>query len=140
VKDEYEIDGQVVVDEDSDELCCGCGYIAKEYAVCVDCKGKRHRSCGDDKACRNCVAKKDTEAMVGFFARAQERAMKLVQDKYTYKRKAEDSVARVEVLEMELAAERNESKKLKDNCAKLEKSFEEAVDALEGLVAVVKGL
>jgi predicted nuclease with TOPRIM domain len=78
--------------------------------------------------------------MVGFFARAQERATKLVQDKYTYKRKAEDSVARVEVLEMELAAERNESKKLKDNCAKLEKSFEEAVDALEGLVAVAKGL
>jgi hypothetical protein len=41
---------------------------------------------------------------------------------------------------MELAAERNKSKKLKDNCAKLEKNVEEAVDALEGLVAVMKGL
>jgi hypothetical protein len=63
----------------------------------------------------------------------------LVEDKYTYKQKAEDSIAHVEVLEMQLVAEWNESKKLLENCAKLEKNVEEAVDALEGLVAVMKG-
>jgi hypothetical protein len=140
VKAEQEMNGEMILLKGTGK-CCGCYYpIQKQYAVCVVCKGKRHPGCGDNTTCRACKEKQEVEAMSGAIASQALRTKELMQDKYMYKRAAEENCAQVEKLETQLVATQNQSKKLKQNCAELQKSKKEAAVALANAATRIEGL
>jgi citrate lyase synthetase len=63
-----------------------------------------------------------------------------MQDKYMYKRAAEENCAQVKKLETQLVVVQNQSKKLKQYCVELQKSKKEVALALANAATRIEGL